>query len=154
MADTTMAAHSAAAAPLQQHHTVHDTISLTPKEQEIFDTLLAAVRHAGAPTVLRCAGGWVRDKLLGRESLDIDIALDDMLGKDFATLVNNYLKSQVHPDLLARGCMLGSANTSMFSKMCVYCTDCAHIWAPTAGGRTYMGYRFVLPQCCCLPGWM
>jgi hypothetical protein len=36
----------------------------------------------------------VRDKLLGKDSLDIDIALDDMLGKDFAQLVNTYLQSQ------------------------------------------------------------
>jgi tRNA nucleotidyltransferase/poly(A) polymerase len=34
-------------------------------------------------TTLRVAGGWVRDKLLGKESNDIDIALDDMMGKDF-----------------------------------------------------------------------
>ncbi|GLC34026.1 hypothetical protein PLESTB_000830000 [Pleodorina starrii] len=73
---------------------VRDTIALTPREQELFDTLLAAARHAGASTTLRCAGGWVRDKLLGRGSDDIDIALDDMLGKDFAELVNEYLKSQ------------------------------------------------------------
>jgi hypothetical protein len=32
---------------------------------------------------------------MGRESLDIDIALDDMLGKDFAERVNEYLKSRV-----------------------------------------------------------
>ncbi|GIL78763.1 hypothetical protein Vretifemale_8171 [Volvox reticuliferus] len=73
---------------------VRDSISLTQREQDIFDTLLAAVRHAGAATSLRCAGGWVRDKLLGRSSDDIDIALDDMLGKDFAEMVNDYLKSQ------------------------------------------------------------
>ncbi|EFJ52689.1 hypothetical protein VOLCADRAFT_115637, partial [Volvox carteri f. nagariensis] len=73
---------------------VLDTITLTQREQELFDTLLAAVRHAGADTSLRCAGGWVRDKLLGRDSDDIDIALDNMLGKDFADLVNEYLKSQ------------------------------------------------------------
>jgi tRNA nucleotidyltransferase/poly(A) polymerase len=42
---------------------------------------------------MRCAGGWVRDKLMGRESLDIDIALDDMLGKQFADHVNAYLKA-------------------------------------------------------------
>jgi hypothetical protein len=63
--------------------------------QELFDTLLAAVAHGGAKTVLRCAGGWVRDKLLGRDSDDIDIALDDCLGRDFAELVNDYLKAQV-----------------------------------------------------------
>jgi tRNA nucleotidyltransferase/poly(A) polymerase len=42
---------------------------------------------------MRCAGGWVRDKLMGRESIDIDIALDDMLGKQFADHVNAYLKA-------------------------------------------------------------
>ncbi len=35
------------------------------------------------------AGGWVRDKLLGMESDDIDIALDDMSGEQFAKLTNN-----------------------------------------------------------------
>ena len=35
----------------------------------------------------------MRDKLMGRESLDVDIALDDMLGKDFAERVNVYLKA-------------------------------------------------------------
>lgn len=44
-------------------------------------------------TTLRCAGGWVRDKLMGRESSDIDIALDDMLGSAFAGVVNAHLQS-------------------------------------------------------------
>ncbi|KAG2501328.1 hypothetical protein HYH03_001120 [Edaphochlamys debaryana] len=73
---------------------VRDTVTLTPGERELFDTLLAATRHAGATTALRCAGGWVRDKLLGRDSDDIDIALDDKMGRDFAELVNDYLKAQ------------------------------------------------------------
>jgi tRNA nucleotidyltransferase/poly(A) polymerase len=51
--------------------------------------------QAGLTTTLRCAGGWVRDKLMGRQSLDIDIALDNMLGKEFADEVNKYLKSHV-----------------------------------------------------------
>ena len=38
---------------------------------------------------------WVRDKLLGRESEDIDVALDNMMGRDFADIVNTYLQSQV-----------------------------------------------------------
>ncbi|KAF7842240.1 putative CCA tRNA nucleotidyltransferase 2 isoform X1 [Senna tora] len=32
---------------------------------------------------LRVAGGWVRDKLLGKECNDIDIALDNMMGSQF-----------------------------------------------------------------------
>lgn len=36
----------------------------------------------------------MRDKLLNLDSDDIDIALDNMLGKDFAEHVNEYLVSQ------------------------------------------------------------
>jgi len=31
----------------------------------------------------RVAGGWVRDKLMMKESNDIDIALDTMMGTEF-----------------------------------------------------------------------
>ncbi len=67
--------------------TVLDSISLSSEERALFDTLLAAARYAGGGTVLRAAGGWVRDKLLGHDSKDIDIALDNMLGRDFADKV-------------------------------------------------------------------
>ena len=67
--------------------TVVDTISLNQDEQELFNLLLEAVKHGGTGTTLRCAGGWVRDKLLGKESKDIDVALDNMLGKEFADKV-------------------------------------------------------------------
>jgi hypothetical protein len=66
---------------------MQDKITLTEDEQALFDTLLAAAEFAGSKTVLRAAGGWVRDKLLGKESADIDIALDNMLGKSFADKV-------------------------------------------------------------------
>lgn len=62
-------------------------ITLTDEEKVLFDTLLAAAEFAGCKTVLRAAGGWVRDKLLGKQSADIDIALDNMLGKTFAEKV-------------------------------------------------------------------
>jgi len=39
-------------------------------------------------------GGWVRDKILGRESDDIDVCLSDQLGNDFALKINEYLASQ------------------------------------------------------------
>ena len=40
----------------------------------------------------RVAGGWVRDKLLMQQSVDIDIALDDQTGTEFANSLNDYLK--------------------------------------------------------------
>jgi tRNA nucleotidyltransferase/poly(A) polymerase len=44
-------------------------------------------------TQVRVAGGWVRDKLLGKQSIDIDLALDDIMGAVFAAKVNEYLQS-------------------------------------------------------------
>lgn len=54
-------------------------------------------------TTLRVAGGWVRDKLVGQvqgshqrklkkvNKMDIDIALDNCMGGDFAAKLNRYL---------------------------------------------------------------
>eukprot|EP01039_Chlorochromonas_danica_P000361 gene361-390_t len=70
----------------------HDhSISLTTEEEKLFGLLLGCLSHFKKTTTLRVAGGWVRDKLLGKESHDIDIALDDLSGLDFANLVNEYL---------------------------------------------------------------
>lgn len=40
------------------------------------------------PAELRAAGGWVRDKLLGFPSTDIDIAIDTTSGARFAAILN------------------------------------------------------------------
>ncbi|XP_048131301.1 tRNA nucleotidyltransferase cca2 [Rhodamnia argentea] len=72
---------------------VKEKIDLTEKEKMIFDRLLATIRHFDLSTQLRVAGGWVRDKLLGKECYDIDIALDDMLGSTFVDKVTQYLAS-------------------------------------------------------------
>lgn len=72
---------------------IRDRIDLTDTEKGIFEALIQANKQADLGSTLRCAGGWVRDKLMGRQSLDIDIALDNMLGKDFAERVNEYLKA-------------------------------------------------------------
>lgn len=66
-------------------------ILLSTEEEKLFDLLLGCLSHFKKKTTLRVAGGWVRDKLLGKESHDIDIALDDLSGLDFANLVNEYL---------------------------------------------------------------
>ena len=69
-------------------------ITLSPTEQELF-TLLKQVLVVESlqDTELRCAGGWVRDKLLGKGSVDIDIALNNLYGEQFAMHVNNYLQA-------------------------------------------------------------
>lgn len=60
---------------------------LTPLEEAIFRTLTEAAKESG--TIVRIAGGWVRDKLLGIESEDIDVAVDNMSGEEFAKRVAN-----------------------------------------------------------------
>ncbi|KAG1674687.1 hypothetical protein FOA52_007211 [Chlamydomonas sp. UWO 241] len=74
-------------------HEVLESITLTAEERELLETLLGAAKAAGTGTVLRCAGGWVRDKLLGKESSDIDVALDNTMGRQFADVVNTHLLS-------------------------------------------------------------
>ena len=68
------------------------TIAPTAREQAFFDDVMAAVAHAGSGTVVRCAGGWVRDKLLGLGSDDIDLAVDNMSGVQFAERLKAYLE--------------------------------------------------------------
>ncbi|XP_050214204.1 tRNA nucleotidyltransferase cca2 [Mercurialis annua] len=83
-----------APAPAQaQINVVKDTIELTEIEKKIFDRLLNTLRHFHLQTQLRVAGGWVRDKLLGKDCYDIDIAIDDMLGSAFVEKVQEYLLS-------------------------------------------------------------
>ncbi|GAQ85176.1 Polynucleotide adenylyltransferase family protein [Klebsormidium nitens] len=71
---------------------VVEMVELNAQEERIFNTLKQTLAHFGLKTQLRVAGGWVRDKLLRRDSGDIDIALDDQMGVDFAEKVNEYLR--------------------------------------------------------------
>lgn len=85
-------------------------IILRADEAKLFRLLLRASRERGLGTTLRVAGGWVRDKLLeagghwavkglpaGSQSvdtsqIDIDVALDNMVGAAFADEVNDWLQ--------------------------------------------------------------
>ncbi|KAL3811039.1 hypothetical protein ACHAXA_008284 [Cyclostephanos tholiformis] len=44
---------------------------------------------------IRVAGGWVRDKLLNQHSADVDVALDCMMGVQFARIVQCYMASSL-----------------------------------------------------------
>ena len=67
------------------------SIELTPLEERLRALLVDAASHLSKanptikPLVLRWAGGWVRDKLLGGESHDIDTSINSMTGVDFTT---------------------------------------------------------------------
>lgn len=101
------------------------TISLEPKEAQIVRFLLDALQHRKLTTVMRIAGGWVRDKVMGQRggervsgwvgcsnlwcclfaaacccvqllnkaSDDIDIALDNMTGREFVDHLVAFAKS-------------------------------------------------------------
>eukprot|EP00045_Choanoeca_perplexa_P007798 m.71582 g.71582 ORF g.71582 m.71582 type:complete len:105 (-) comp14222_c0_seq4:1877-2191(-) len=74
-------------------------IVLEPVETRVFELFKAVAcslegEHGSVPT-MRVAGGWIRDKLLGLQSLDIDITLDIMSGRAFAMAVEHYVQSKV-----------------------------------------------------------
>jgi len=52
------------------------------------------IASAAARLEVRVAGGWVRDKLLGLQTHDVDIAVNTLTGFQFATLVHRYLALQ------------------------------------------------------------
>lgn len=60
-----------------------EDITLTEQEKKIFDTIIRIDIECGLGVEYRVAGGWVRDKLLGHQSDDIDIAMDKITGRDF-----------------------------------------------------------------------
>lgn len=72
-------------------------IELNATERKISSLLLnycnshnASITNNQDALELRITGGWVRDKLLGKESNDLDIAINVMSGVDFATQLLQY----------------------------------------------------------------
>lgn len=59
---------------------MRSSITLSPKEEEIFATLLGTVAMFELKTVLRVAGGWVRDK----------VSVQDSTLTPYSTLVHLY----------------------------------------------------------------
>ncbi|OQE44641.1 hypothetical protein PENCOP_c002G04053 [Penicillium coprophilum] len=86
------------------------TIELTPLESTLRTLLLDVAQYitekkttAGGSTltdhsgtVLRFTGGWVRDKLLGVESHDIDVGISNMTGYQFGMALKDYLDVPEH----------------------------------------------------------
>ena len=69
---------------------IDKNIKLNAKEEKCFSTIINILKkHNLNSIVCRVAGGWVRDKLLGKECDDIDITINDMKGSQFAKLIND-----------------------------------------------------------------
>ena len=71
-------------------------LHLTKEEARLRSLLLdvadyATSRGYGEKPQLRFAGGWVRDKLLGINSPDIDIAVNSMTGLRFAQMMRDFV---------------------------------------------------------------
>lgn len=99
-------------------------ITLTPAESNLFD-FLVYIQHVHAPTTrLRVAGGWVRDKLRGAESGDIDIVLDNINGKTFASHILKFQKQRKLPQSSVGVVKANSDKVSVCMCMRVSCHLC------------------------------
>ncbi|GMF27097.1 unnamed protein product [Phytophthora lilii] len=74
-----------------------NAIALTPAEDSLFSFLEYIQTLYTPSTQLRVAGGWVRDKLRGAESEDIDIALDNLMGAKFARYITKFQRERKLP---------------------------------------------------------
>lgn len=83
---------------------IKDSITLNEAETSIRDLLVKFCHYYNAShdedkqLELRITGGWVRDKLLGNESHDIDIAINHLSGEEFTSALFNYMNTYI-PEL-------------------------------------------------------
>ncbi|KAF2148911.1 poly A polymerase C-terminal region-like protein [Myriangium duriaei CBS 260.36] len=70
---------------------VADHIEANPQNDHAQSQVSLPAQLVGEKTVLRFTGGWVRDKLLGVDSHDIDVAINNMTGYQFGLRMKEYL---------------------------------------------------------------
>ncbi|KDQ54903.1 hypothetical protein JAAARDRAFT_38018 [Jaapia argillacea MUCL 33604] len=76
------------------------TVTLTSEEDQLCSLLHEYTEYLrqekGEEICCRVAGGWVRDKLLGSQSNDVDIALSNMMGVPFTEGLVSYASERKH----------------------------------------------------------
>lgn len=81
---------SGSSADISDLNTLNEIV-LQPEEQELFEMFTTMIEDKKLGTTVRVAGGWVRDKLLGvRGKEDIDVALDNLSGVEFAKALSEW----------------------------------------------------------------
>ncbi|CAI2171978.1 5666_t:CDS:10 [Funneliformis geosporum] len=84
----------------EKQHGKEMTVSLTEQELNICDLLRKVTTYLKEtnpelPSIeLRIAGGWVRDKLLGFECNDLDVAINHLTGLNFANYVKEFVDKE------------------------------------------------------------
>ncbi|KAF8167836.1 hypothetical protein B0H34DRAFT_683268 [Crassisporium funariophilum] len=73
---------------------IHLTDVETSVCQLLDDCTKSLQEEKGISTTCRIAGGWVRDKLLGSQSKDIDVALSDIMGLAFAEHLTSFAQTK------------------------------------------------------------
>ena len=71
-------------------YSMRKNIALTLLERQIFTLVKSVSNELGIAAYV--AGGWVRDKLLGQDSDDIDIALEGVTGAQFVQAIEYSFK--------------------------------------------------------------
>ena len=88
-------------------------IKLNETEEQLAQLLLDVKREYKLDdTDIRFVGGWVRDKLLKKESQDVDVTLSNMMGKEFAEYVHSYAKLSGRSDVSRVGVIKVYVRTS------------------------------------------
>ena len=91
--------------------TIVPDIVLTDQEKRLFKMFREVVKNNNLNTTVRVAGGWVRDRLLGLPSKnDIDIALDNITGHEFARHLERVAVQYKYGDRGSNGNSSGSGN--------------------------------------------
>lgn len=108
----------------------HPTLQLTPIESTLRTLLLDVAQYireqkivsggssdvvSHPETVLRFTGGWVRDKLLGVDSHDIDVGISSMTGYQFGMALKQYLDEPENLEKYKRGLPNGEMNEAIVS---------------------------------------
>lgn len=93
---------------------------LTPSEKKLFELLKRVVE--GEEVALRVAGGWVRDKLLGLKSEDVDVSIDTLSGVALSKRLEAYLQTIGEEEMMEISAKKEPTNDS-FSKSQLFTSD-------------------------------